>query len=47
MLNNYYVNQQHGAINLEEKYIKHMIAQVFGRFIVYLYFAIHQLRYHF
>ena len=47
MLNNHYVKQQHEAINLEEKYIEQMTAQIFDRFIVYLYFAIHQLRYHF
>jgi hypothetical protein len=47
MLNNQYVNQQHGTINLEEKYIEHMAAQVFCRFIVYLYFTMHQLHYHF
>ena len=47
MLNNQYVNQQHGTINLEEKYIEHMTAQVFCRFIVYLYFTMHQLHYHF
>ena len=47
MLNNHYVKQQNEAINLEEKYIEQMTAQIFDRFIVYLYFAIHQLRYHF